>query len=184
MVGPAFLNLQPEAWAGEAVLTWTAPTQNEDGTPLTDLAGYKIYMGQVQGGPYPVSIDLPVPTATTFTVPSLTEGVTYYFVSTAYNSASTVQESAWSNEVSKTIPFPVPNPPSMLTVAEVVYSVSKSNDIFLMAAVGEAPLGSPCDPTQYVRGINEMDKRHVVPVAEVNRWYGSVRSEVVVADCR
>ena len=26
-------------------LTWSAPTQNEDGTPLTDLLGYYIYAG-------------------------------------------------------------------------------------------------------------------------------------------
>ncbi len=174
--------LSVSALAGQAVLNWTAPTQNEDGTPLTDLAGYKIYMGQALSGPYPVSIDIADPTIVTFTVPNLSEG-TYYFVTTAYNSADPVQESVFSNEVSKIVPPLVPMPPTMLTVAEIVYSVSKTNDAFLLAAVGTAPLGSPCDPNQYVNGINEMNQRHVVPVAEVDRWFGSVRSEVVVADC-
>jgi len=32
-------------------LSWTAPTENEDGTPLTDLDGYRIYEG-VRGGPH------------------------------------------------------------------------------------------------------------------------------------
>ncbi len=177
------LALLSEAWAGDAILTWTAPTQNEDGTPLVDLAGFKIYGGQAQGGPYPVTIDVPDPLATTFTVPNLTDGLTYFFVTTAYNSASEVQESAWSNEVSKTIPFPIPNPPGMLTVAEVVYSVSKGDDMFLLAAVGRAALGVPCDSTQYVRGINETEQRYVVPVDEVYMWFGSVRSEVVVGHC-
>jgi hypothetical protein len=27
-------------------LTWNSPTQNEDGSPLTDLQGYYIYVGQ------------------------------------------------------------------------------------------------------------------------------------------
>jgi len=27
-------------------LTWTSPTENEDGSPLTDLQGYYIYVGQ------------------------------------------------------------------------------------------------------------------------------------------
>ena len=27
-------------------LSWTSPTQNEDGSPLTDLQGYIIYVGQ------------------------------------------------------------------------------------------------------------------------------------------
>jgi hypothetical protein len=32
-------------WTGEATLSWTAPTHNSDGTPLTDLAGYVIQYG-------------------------------------------------------------------------------------------------------------------------------------------
>jgi hypothetical protein len=31
--------------AGSLDLTWTAPTTNADGSPLTDLAGYRIYVG-------------------------------------------------------------------------------------------------------------------------------------------
>ncbi len=170
-------------WSGEAILSWIAPTQNTDGTALTDLAGFKIHLGQTQGGPYPVTIDIADPTAITLTIPNLTDGLTYYFVATAYNSASEVQESDFSGEVSKTIPFPVPQPPSMLTVQETVYSVSKTNDAFLLAAVGRATLGAPCDPNQYVRGINESDQRYVVPVDEVVLWFGSVRSEVVVGHC-
>ena len=27
-------------------LTWTSPTENEDGSPLTDLAGYHVYVGR------------------------------------------------------------------------------------------------------------------------------------------
>jgi len=30
---------------GNATISWTPPTQNVDGTALTDLAGYKIYYG-------------------------------------------------------------------------------------------------------------------------------------------
>ena len=44
------VNLQ--AFAGDAPLSWTAPTQNTDGSAPTDLAGYTIYGGPVQGGPY------------------------------------------------------------------------------------------------------------------------------------
>jgi ABC-type glycerol-3-phosphate transport system substrate-binding protein len=32
-----------------ATLTWDAPTTNVDGTPLTDLAGYKVYYGTSLG---------------------------------------------------------------------------------------------------------------------------------------
>ena len=115
------------AWAGDATLSWTAPTQNTDGSALTDLAGYKIYAGLVQGGPYgDVSITINNPTTTTFVVPGLAEGTTYFFVTTAFNSASPVQESDFSNEVSKLIPALVPMPPTMLTVQDLtVYNVIK-----------------------------------------------------------
>ncbi len=31
------------------VLSWTPPTTNSDGTPLTDLAGYMVYCGASSG---------------------------------------------------------------------------------------------------------------------------------------
>ncbi len=165
------------AHAGEAELTWSAPTQNTDGTPLTDLAGFKIYLGQVQGGPYPVTIDIPDPTATTFTVPGLTEGLTYYFVTTAYNSADPVQESDFSNEATKTIPPLVPMPPSDLTVVNLlVWDIVKQKDKYVFLGVGTVPSGTSCDPTQTVNG------RYAVPNAAVI-WFGNVRPPVVVADC-
>jgi len=34
---------------GTALLSWTAPTENSDGSPLTDLAGYKIHYGSSHG---------------------------------------------------------------------------------------------------------------------------------------
>ena len=81
-----------------AALTWDAPTTNDDGTPLTDLAGYKIYYGTSPGN-YTGRIDVGVET-TQFTVKGLKSG-TYYFVVTAYN--VTRNESGYSNEVSKEI---------------------------------------------------------------------------------
>lgn len=41
IVGILFL-ITP-AWAGHRTASWTAPTTNEDGSPLTDLAGYRLY---------------------------------------------------------------------------------------------------------------------------------------------
>jgi len=165
------------AQAGEAVLSWTAPTQNTDGTPLTDLAGFKIYLGQVQGGPYPVSVDIADPTATTFTVPGLTEGLTYFFVSTAYNSADPVQESDFSNEVTKLIPPLVPNPPTMLVVqALTAFDIVKQKDKYILLAVGTVPAGTTCDPNQTVNG-------HFGVPSDLVAWFGNVQPPVVVADC-
>jgi hypothetical protein len=84
-------------YTGQATLSWVAPTTNEDGTPLTDLAGYKIYYGTTSGT-YTKNLD--VGNVNTFSMTGLQTG-TYYFVATAYNTAKL--ESGYSNEVSKNI---------------------------------------------------------------------------------
>jgi hypothetical protein len=85
---------------GSATLTWNPPTQNTDGSPLTDLAGYKIYWGTSQGT-YPNSVTLTNPGLTSYVVTNLVSG-TYYFVATALNSEGV--ESSYSASASKTIP--------------------------------------------------------------------------------
>jgi hypothetical protein len=75
-------------------LSWNAPTTNTDGTPLTDLAGYKVHMGTSSGN-YTTVVD--IGNVTTYTVSNLAPG-TYYFVVTAYDSSNI--ESGFSNEAS------------------------------------------------------------------------------------
>lgn len=89
------------AFAGTTSLVWDPPATNTDGTPLTDLAGYKIYYGTTPGS-YTNIID--VGNVTTSVVNNLTDGLAYYFAATAYDSAGI--ESSFSNEVSKTTQAP------------------------------------------------------------------------------
>ena len=84
---------------GSASLSWTAPTENEDGTPLIDLSGYKIYYGRSSGS-YTNEILIDNPSVTTYLVDNLTPD-TYYFSATAFNSAGT--ESRFSGEAVKTV---------------------------------------------------------------------------------
>ncbi len=84
---------------GTATLSWQPPTENEDGSPLTDLAGYRIYHGQ-SPGQHPNIIDVAAPGISDFTVDNLPPA-THYFVLTAYNKAGL--ESDLSEEASKTI---------------------------------------------------------------------------------
>jgi hypothetical protein len=84
--------------AESVALSWDAPTTNTDGTPITDLAGFKIYQGTASGV-YGSLTD--VGNVLCFVVTGLTVGITYYFAVTAYNTAS--NESDYSNEVSKAI---------------------------------------------------------------------------------
>src|SRR3989442_835377 len=84
------------AQAAQVKLTWDAPVQ-ADGTPVSSLAGYKLYYGS-QSGQYPTMI--PVGLTTTYTVTNVPTGQTSYFAVKAYDSTGT--ESAFSNEVSVT----------------------------------------------------------------------------------
>jgi hypothetical protein len=93
----SFLAIE-ETYAGQAILSWNPPAKNVDGTPLTDLAGYKVYYGTASGN---YSQNINVGNITTYTVQNLTDGITYYFTATAYDTSN--NESSYSNEVSKTI---------------------------------------------------------------------------------
>ena len=80
-------------------LAWTPPTQNTDGTALTDLVGYKIHYGTASQT-YTETVSVDNPGIATYVVQNLAAG-TYYFAVTAYNSAGT--ESLLSDEVSATL---------------------------------------------------------------------------------
>jgi hypothetical protein len=96
---PAFALTVQAVATGSATLSWTPPTSNTDGSPLTNLAGYKIYWGTVQGT-YPNSVTLNNPGLTSHVVDSLVPG-TYFFVATALNATGT--ESSFSSPATKTI---------------------------------------------------------------------------------
>ena len=96
---PAFSIVVSGPVSGIAELTWTAPTQNEDGTALTNLAGYKVRYGQSPGALSQV-LDIPSAGTTSVRVEGLTGG-TWYFTVASYT--NTGVESAPTGAVSKTI---------------------------------------------------------------------------------
>jgi putative Ig domain-containing protein len=96
---PAFTIDVTAPAAGSASLSWTAPTQNTDGTPVTDLAGYHIYFGTSVAALNSL-IDVPGAATTEYEISNLSSG-TYYFIVVAYNSLGF--ESPASNQASKTI---------------------------------------------------------------------------------
>jgi len=84
---------------GSVTLNWTPPTQNEDGTALIDLAGYKIYWG-TSAGSYPNSVTLDNPGLSSYVVGNLAPA-TYEFVATSFNTAGV--ESVYSDRATKVV---------------------------------------------------------------------------------
>ena len=86
--------------AGTSVtLGWVAPTENNNGSPITDLAGYKIHYG-VTSQDYTKVVAVSNPSLSRYVLDSLESG-TYFFAITAYNSKGI--ESTLSGEISATL---------------------------------------------------------------------------------
>lgn len=90
----------PPAATGTAMLSWGAPTQNTDGSPLTDLAGFKVYHGSSAAALTDVR-SVSGATALSYSFTALASG-THYFAVTAVSSSGA--ESALSVVGSKVIP--------------------------------------------------------------------------------
>lgn len=86
----AFLGFHTAALAGQLTLAWDA---------VAGAAGYRLYYGQASGN-YTNSVD--TGSATSVTLPSLTNGATYYLAVTDYTSAGI--QSGYSNQVIATVP--------------------------------------------------------------------------------
>ena len=80
----------------EVTISWTAPTQNTDDSPLTDLVNYKLYYGLTSSSMTGVLVD----TATSKKINGLKPN-TYYFAVSAVNSIGA--ESELSDVVSKVV---------------------------------------------------------------------------------
>lgn len=83
---------------GVVTLSWQAPKKNEDGTALTDLAGYRIYYGEESRA---YSDDVEVPSADITAQDVVLPSGSYYFAMTAMDAEG--NESAYSNEVVKIV---------------------------------------------------------------------------------
>lgn len=71
----------------DVTVQWLPPTVNEDGSPLMDLAGFKILHG-TRSNLYTRVIDIPNPAATSFKIEGLSDGV-HFFTIAAYNRTAT-----------------------------------------------------------------------------------------------
>jgi hypothetical protein len=84
---------------GNATLSWQAPTQNTDGSTLSNLAGYRIYYG-TSSAALTQTIQISNPGLNTYFIEGLSPA-TYYFAVKAYTASGA--ESTNSNVASKVI---------------------------------------------------------------------------------
>jgi len=96
---PATPPTSTPASSSNVTFGWQAPTENSNGTPITNLAGYKIHYGTASQQ-YTQVVEVSNPSLSRYVMDSLPSG-TYYFAITAYNAQGI--ESALSGEVSTTL---------------------------------------------------------------------------------
>jgi hypothetical protein len=100
-LGPFSIEVLAQGAAtGAVTLHWSAPTMNEDGSPLTDLAGYRIYW-RINSVEFRNSVSIDNPGITSYVVDNLSSG-TYEFAATSFNTAGI--ESQFSNTTTHTVP--------------------------------------------------------------------------------
>lgn len=145
--------------AGEADLTWTAPTMRCNGTPLTNLQGYGLTWGQNR-------VDLPLDLA--HTVTGLKPG-TWWFSLAAIDADGERSEFVTVEKVVA--------PEEFVTTSTTIYTFVKADGkILVLPTLHTVALGVQCDATQSVNG------KYVIP-REAVTWSGTARPVTVVGDC-
>jgi hypothetical protein len=96
---PAFSIEVTQTALGSMTLSWAPPTENEDGTALDNLAGYKLYYGTTSGQ-YTRQVRIDTPGLSSYVIENLLPD-TYYVVATSFTTSGV--ESRYSNEAVKTV---------------------------------------------------------------------------------
>jgi hypothetical protein len=175
------------SWSsGSAVVRWTAPTTNTDGSALTDLASFKVMYG-TSSTSFTQTANVSDPSARSYTVGSLTPA-TWYFKVHLVNSKGV--ESGDSNVASKavagataakTVSVAVSSGGSALTTkATNVWDLQQRSDgVWVRRAVVAAiPLGKPCNPA-----VKVSDKHYGITKSDVTKYFATPRSTTLVVNC-
>ena len=82
--GGGGVTVTPPTPTVSAALSWTAPTENADGSPVNDLAGYRIYYG-TNAADLTSKVDVSGAQSTTYVLKGLINA-RYFFAVVAFNS--------------------------------------------------------------------------------------------------
>jgi hypothetical protein len=98
-IGGSAMQMVSVSAIGEIQISWVAPTENVDGTPLTDLASFRIYYGP-DSRAYSNSVDVMDASATSYALNAASGD--YYVTMTALDAEG--NESAYANEILRSVP--------------------------------------------------------------------------------
>lgn len=93
---PTVLSLTGDGTAQHSVLLQWSEESGQN------VIGYNVYRGTNSDGPYPTKVNSTLDPDTSYTDTSVTNGITYYYVTTAVNSDN--QESTYSNQAEAQVP--------------------------------------------------------------------------------
>ena len=105
---PAFSITVSRPTSGSAAISWTAPTQNTDGTALTNLAGFRIVYG-TSATALNQTVELSNPSLSTYTITGLASG-TWYFAVKAYNTVRRRKLAVEHGEQDDSVEHSTPHP--------------------------------------------------------------------------
>lgn len=141
-----------------ANLSWTPPTQNEDGSPLVDLAGYRVYWRAGSATGFPNAVTVPA-SESAYRLTGLPNVGTCDFVVTAINASGA--ESIFSNVASKA------GPPAAPTVGPTITWRERPSVAISKGYGGSA--GESNNDTSIAVTVNSTGFTHVVVAT---KWEG------------
>jgi hypothetical protein len=142
----ALFLLAGNAFAGQAVVTWTNPTARTDGSALTaaQIGSTEVEYGTCSGTAFGTATGTSAVTGagTALTILNLAPG-TYCFRARTHDTSNNL--SAWSNIASKVVPMAPRNPPVLVTVSTYAYEFRpRTFGGFKLVRVADVQMGAPC----------------------------------------
>jgi hypothetical protein len=160
VVGPVTAN------RNTLLVSWAPPTQNTDGSALTNLSGYRIYYGPTISA-QPNFVDLAAP-ATEFKMTGLPAGT----ISLSMTALAGSAESDRTPVVSGVTKPPVISPASPRNLRSddqlTVYDIVKAKGKLTLKAIGAVTIGTLCTPSEGApAGMGVVPTASVVPKTTV-----------------
>ena len=181
LVGLLLSTATTAALAADVTVSWTHPVQFSDGSPLAlnQIASTRVERGTCNGtafGTKQAEITVTAPAAQGVFA-ALVPGTYCFRAYTKATSAAGGGESVASNVASKTVAFPDPGPPVIVTVTTAVYDLKPNGKLGFV--VGTVPLGTECGQQITSQGQR---KYHELSYADVNLTY-MPNSLLIVGEC-